>query len=1170
MKKINGGACKILCLYKISLKMKLTFLFLFTLFQIQANTYSQNVKVTLDCKDMKIEDVLAEIERKTEFKFLYEKDVFEKGKIINFKSDQEALTNVINRLFKGDNVDFKVVDQQIILLAKSEKKPMLFGRVKEVISDLFQQQNIISGKITNDKGEPLPEATVLIKGARSGASADFDGNYRILAPHDEAVLVVSYIGYETKEVEVNGRSVINIQLSESLTSLDETLVVAYGKVKKEAFTGAVGVVDVDGIAQQGLILNVDQALQGQVSGVQVSSPSGKPGASARVRIRGSSSILGTNQPLYVVDGVPIAPTPGIPNYEAFIDNISNNDWSTLQNEGFDNDLGFLDFNNVESISVLKDASATALYGSRAAAGVVVITTKTGSGSGKPQFELSVTERANITQKIDVLNTAQYEQLYTEAIENFISSGGVVPASDTFAKGILDGTEINRDLFTDWQKLAIRRNSQTRNYAFSVRGSSKTGSYYSSLSLQNDNGTAMGDKLNRYAFGLNLRQNIKDNLSFFSNLNLSRMESDYALNGLYSVLEAATFIRPDKTPYNEDGSLIPQIADMYNPLSSGERRITTTNFSLAGSLGFEYEPIENLVLKTMGILQLIDSESYSFYPSFTQSGIATNGRGNLTNRKTFNPSIETTATYDFSIGKNNVNILLGNTYLSERTETYSLYGENFPNDDTLTGISYAGEGLRSQQAITESRLVSFFSRVMYDYDNRYLLSFGGRIDGSSKFGKNNRWASFPSLGAGWNIHRENFAKNWGAVNFLKLRASIGQSGNVTFDPNQSFSLFGALNGVLAVYNGNTGVVPLRIGNPDLKWEITTQKDIALEFAVLNNRIKGEFGYYTKDTKDVLYQTDLPSSSGLQNVISNLGDTKNHGYELTLNFNILDTKDLKWRLGFNAATAKSKIVRLNSSYKDEFGGVSLNGMYFMEGQPLGLIRGHVAKGIFKTQQEVDALNAAAPNGLYQTAQTGAGDIYFADLDGDGMVNPSISGPDVGVIGSIEPDFFGGINTNINYKGLSLNILANYSLGNDIYWKAGENTYSYTSLNEQGNKQRLALDRWTPDNPNAKYPRAIYRTNLGTGNQNNRMSSLYVLKGDYLRIKTITLGYNLPQKALENINLQNLYLYLTATNLFTITKYPGSNPEFSYASSFRTPLDNNKYPVSKQVILGVRVAF
>ncbi|WP_372757932.1 SusC/RagA family TonB-linked outer membrane protein [Mariniflexile sp.] len=1149
--------------------MKLAYiLFLFSLFQIQANTYSQNVKVTLNCKDMKMEDVLSEIERKTEFKFLYEKDVFKKNKIVSISYNKEKLSNVLDALFNGGNIDFKVVDKQIILLTKIKEKDNFVFSIKKTVEKLFQED--ITGTVTSTKGEPLPGATIVVKGSSVGVSTDFNGVFRISMPSKDAILVVSYIGYETKEIVVGNQSRIKIELSESVTGLEETVVVAYGKVKKEAFTGSVGVVDVASVANQGNILNVDHALQGQVAGVQVSSSSGRPGSAARVRIRGSSSILGTNQPLYVVDGVPISPSTEIPGYTGFIDYISSNDATTLENEGFNNDLGFLDFNNIESISILKDATATAIYGSRAAAGVVIITTKSGSKASKPQFELSITQRSNITQKIDVLNTSQYEEIYTDAIQNYVNSGGVVPTSDSFALGILNGTEINRDIDTDWQDLAIRKTSQTSNYAFSVRGASEKGSYYSSLSLQNDNGAVIGDKLSRYAFGLNLKQNLKDNLSFFSNLNLGRLESDYALNGLYSTLEAATFIRPDATPYNEDGSLIPQIGDMYNPLSSKERRVTTTNFSMVASVGLEYEPIENLFLKTTGILQHINAESYSFYPSFTQSGVSTNGRGNLIDRATLNPSIETTLTYDFSVGKSNANILIGNTFQNEKTETNSYYGENFPNDDTLTGISYAGESLSAQQAITESTLVSFFSRFIYDFDNKYLLSFGGRIDGSSKFGENNRWASFPSFGIGWNIHREKFAENWNGLNFLKLRTSIGQSGNVTFDPNQSFSLFGALNSTLGVYDGNTGVVPLRIGNPDLKWEITTQKDFGIEFAVLDNKIKGEIGYYIKDTKDVLYQTELPSSSGLYTVISNLGDTQNSGYELTLNFNILDSKDLKWNLGFNAATAKSKIIRLNSSYKDEFGGVSLNGLYFKEGQALGLIRGHVAKGLFQTQEEIDALNSAAPDGLYQASLTGPGDIYFADLDGDGVVNTSSSGPDVTNIGSIEPDFFGGINTNINYKGLSLNVFANYSVGNDIYWKAGENTYSYTSLNDQGNKELIALDRWTPENTDAKYPRAVYRTNLTGGNQNNRISSLYVLKGDYLRIKTVTLGYNLPKEVLETINFQGLYIYLTATNLFTLTKYPGTDPEFSNSNSFRTPVDNNKYPVTKQIVAGVRLTF
>ncbi len=1169
MKKIITEVCKLLSLSNLSLKMKLTYILLFfTLLQIHANsTFSQNVKVTLDCNSMNIEDVLSEIEKKTEFKFMYEKNVFKKNKKVSISSNKEKLSSVLEKLFSNENIEFKFIDKQIVLV-KNIKAPNIISSLKNEIKKLAQQN--IKGVVTNEKGEPLPGATILYKGVRNGVSTDFDGNFSIAPLEGANILVVSYIGYETQEIPINGKTFITVKLKESVTGLEETVIVAYGKVKKEALTGSVGVVDVQGIAQQGTIINIDQALQGQVAGVQVSSPSGKPGAAARVRIRGSSSILGTNQPLYVVDGVPIAPSIEIPGYTDFIDTISNNESTTLENEGFNNDLGFLDFNNIESITILKDATATAIYGSRASNGVVVITTKDGGMSQKPQFELSVTQSLNIVKEIDVLNTSQYKELYTEAVENYVNSGGTVPTTDSFGQGILAGTEVDLSVNTDWQDLVVRNTSLISNYAFSVRGGGEKGSYYTSLGLQNNNGSIDGDKLNRYTFGLTLRQKIKDNLTFNTNLSLGRVESDLALNSLYSVMEAATSIRPDATPYDEDGNLVAKIGDMYNPLASKDRTISSTTFSMIANVGFEYEPIENLIFKTTGILQQIDAESYAFYPSYTSSGESTNGKGNLVNRKTFNPSIETTLTYDFSLGKSNINALVGNTYQSEKSETNSFYGENFPNDDTLTGISYAGESLSAQEAITESRLISFFSRFIYDFDNRYTLNLSGRIDGSSKFGENNRWASFPSAGLGWNIHNETFMDEVYWLNFLKLRASIGQSGNVTFDPNQSFSLFGALNGTNGVYNGDTGVVPLRIGNPDLKWEITTQKDIGIEFAFLDNKIKGEFDYYQKDTKDVLYQTELPSSSGLYTVISNIGDTQNKGFELTLNFNLINKDNFKWNFGFNAATAKTKLIKLNTSYVDEYGATYLNGLYLKEGEALGLIRGHVAKGIFQTQEQIDELNNNAPGGVYQSTLTSPGDIYYEDLDGDGMVSSSTSGPDVTNIGNIEPDFFGGINTNFNYKGLSLNVFANYSLGSDIYWKAGENAFSYTSLNEQTNKLSVALDRWTPENTDAQYPRAVYRTNYTGGNSNNRQSSLYIKKGDYLRIKTITLGYNIPKDILRKMNIQGLYFYVTGTNLFTITKYPGADPEFANIASFRTPIDSNKYPVSKQLITGLRLTF
>lgn len=1153
--------------FKLDLKMKLSLLFFITLlFQMSANEgYSQKTKISLNLNNASLLEVFEAIESKTDFNFFYKNEDIDTSKRISIIANNIRIRLILRNLFRDKNMYFKVINKQIVVYGQGQPIPVPKINIK------VAQQLEVKGTVTDQNGLPMFGATVRVKDAPRGINTDIDGRYSIMVNKDD-ILQFSYVGFETFETAVNNRSIINVTLKEAVEEMEEVVLVGYGKVKKEAFTGSIGTIDVQSIANQGTILNIDQALQGQVSGVQVSSPAGRPGAAARVRIRGSSSILGTNQPLYVIDGVPITPSTETPGYSEFTNGLNLDERTGLENDGFNNDLGFIDFNNIESITILKDATATAIYGSRAAAGVVVITTKDGGKSKKPQFEFLVTQRANIIEKIDVLNTSQYEELYTEAITNYVNSGGTVPTTDSFGQGILNGTEINSDIDTDWQDLIGRGTSYTSNYSFNVRGAGEKGSYYSALSLQNDEGAIEGDKLTRYAFALNLRQNLKDNLSFFNNISIGRTENDFALTNFYSAQSAAILLRPDVSPYDEDGNLVARFGDIYNPLSAKERRLTSTNFSALVSIGLEYEPIKNLFIKSTAILQYIDGESYSFYPSYTQSGLSSNGEGNLVNRKTFNPTFETQLTYDFSVGNSNIGLLVGNTYLKENTETTSIYGENFPNDDSLRGISYAGEDIAIEEAVTKSALVSFFSRAMYDYDNRYLLSLAGRIDGSSKFGENNRWAFFPSAGIGWNIHREKFAENWAGLNFLKLRASIGQSGNITFDPNQSFSLFGAQGGTFGVYDGNTGVVPIRIGNPDLKWEITTQKDVGVEFAVLDNKIKGELGYYIKDTKDVLYQTELASTSGLASITANLGDTQNKGFELSLNFNILDNDNLKWNFGFNAATAKSKIIRLNTTYMDEFGGVSLSGLYLKEGEPIGLIKGSVANGLFESQEQIDQLNANAPDGLYQSSLTSPGDVYYADLDGDGEVtyNRNVTGPDVTTIGSIEPDFFGGINSNINYKGLSLNIFANYSLGNDIYWKAGENSYSYSSSVEQANKQLIAYDRWTPENTDAEYPRAVYRTDYTGGNFNQRQSSLYVKNADYLRIKTMTLGYNLPKEVLEKINFQGLYLYITGTNLFTITKYPGADPEFTNISSFRRPIDNNNYPTSKQLIAGFRLTF
>ena len=525
-----------LYLPKLSLKMKLTYILLFlTLFQIHANTYSQNVKVTLDCKDMKLEDVLSEIEQKTDFKFLYENNVFKKHKIVSISSNKEKLSRVLKKLFKKEGIDFKVTDKQIVLFPKS-KTYLLLETLKNSASKLFQEY--ITGKITNAKGEPLPGATIILKGTNTGVSADFDGNYRIALEDDAITLTVSFIGYETKDVEIGNRKVMNIQLAQAVTSLDETVIIGYGKVKRQNLTGSVGTVDVKNITNQAPTVNIDNALQGQVAGVYVTSSSGQPGASTRVRIRGNTSLLGSNQPLYVIDGIPVVPNSNIP----IAGSEGNRLGDELNKEGISTPIGNINSSDIESISILKDASAAAIYGSRAANGVIIINTKQGAYSGETKFEANVTVTTQNLPTLEVLNAAQFRQAWTTAVENGTRN-------DAFARAVLDGSYFG-DADTKWEDEVSPGAPISTSYYLNVLGGSEKTRYSTSLGVNTQDGVYRNTGFNRYSFNLNLDTAIQDNWTFGTKVNVSSTDQDAADGGL---TQLTYNFRPDVPVFDEDGN-----------------------------------------------------------------------------------------------------------------------------------------------------------------------------------------------------------------------------------------------------------------------------------------------------------------------------------------------------------------------------------------------------------------------------------------------------------------------------------------------------------------------------------------------------------------------------------------------------------------------------------------
>lgn len=1163
MKKFIIGIYSLLYIPKISLKMKLTYMLLFlALFQIQANsTYSQNTKVTLDCKSMTIADVLNEIERKTEFKFLYEDEILRNKEIVSISATKEKLSNVLNTLFKNANIGYKVVDKQIVLKPKIvvsvKESPSFLGKIKFNFSEILNQQRI-SGTITDENGQPLAGATIIVKGSKTGVVSDFDGGYSLSISNSSETIVVSYIGYETIEVPINNRSVVNVQLKTSVTSLDEFVIIGYGRAKKNDLTGSVGTVDVANIANQSPTINLDNALQGQVAGVYVSSSSGQPGAAARVRIRGTTSLLGSNQPLYVIDGIPVVPNSNIPLGGTEGSRLGDE----LAKEGISTPIGNISTADIESISVLKDASAAAIYGSRAANGVIIITTKQGNYSGKTKFVASASTSVQFAQTLDVLNAAQFKDLWTTAVENGTRN-------DAFAASVLDGSYFgNAD--TNWEKEIGPGNPVTSVYNLNVYGGSEKTRYSTSLGVNTQEGVYKNTGFDRYNFNFNIDNKINEKWTFGTKVNLSTTDQE-AIDG--GITQLTYTFRPDLPVFDEDGnySVSPQF-NSENPVARSQGTNTNNTFLVLGSIYTELEILKDLKFKTLFSINYNTGNQKSFYPLYTAIGgwsrLAGNGDGYAQESRSryTNTLLQTTLTYDKLIGNHDINAIAGASFEKSKNSYVKAWGEGFFND-VLTNVSSATVYNSSSSFETGSGLASYFGRINYGYDSRYLLTLSARVDGSSKFAKDNQYAFFPAAAVAWRISNESFLEDSNFIDDLKFRASLGTTGQQDFGDYAWRTLFETDN-----YGPDPSVIITQLGNDRLKWETTDQFDIGIDFSLFNSRLSGGIGYYTKTTKDALFTAITPGSTGYNRIIANIGNTENKGVELELKGDIIRSNDFNWSLSLNVSKNKNKLTKISDDFRDEDGFLTgfPGGGRLKEGSPIGLIYGYVAEGIFQEQTEIDALNAGSSTNVYQNSATAPGDLKFKDITGpDGVPDGRITNLDQEVIGDTQPDFFGGINNTFRYKGFTLSTFFTFSAGNDVHaFGLGRDTnFASTFIGE--NKVTSVLNAWTPENTDTDIPRIVYFD----PNDNDRTSSHYVYDASYIRLKTLNLNYTFSQKSIDQIKFfDSLSLYMTAQNLFTVTKYPGADPEASnlYNNDISAGRDNNRFPISKVFTVGVKVGF
>lgn len=1013
----------------------------------------------------------------------------------------------------------------------------------------------VSGTVTDrDSQESLIGVNVLIKGTSTGTITDIDGNFQLAVPAG-AVLVFSYVGYQDLETPVAGQSTIDVQLQIQAAELDQVVVVGYGTTKKRDLTGSVASIKSEEI-QAVPVVSADQALQGRAAGVFVQQNSGEPGAGTTIRIRGTSSISAGNEPLYVIDGIPILTQAG--------------DISTGAAKGVTiNPLSTINPNDIASIEILKDASAAAIYGARAANGVVLITTKRGQ-AGKSNVNFNYFQGwQQVRKPYELLNASQFAHFVNEA-SFYAGAGRVYSDPEQFGEG------------TDWQD-ALFRTAPMSSYELSFTGGGQKVQYALSGGYFDQQGAIIGSEFKRYNFRANLDGQVGQRLKISNSLMVSHTRSNKvstddnaAFDGgaitaalgfspLVPVRDAAgNFVQKNFAVDDQgrlaDGSNSPErtLSTLANPVlkiegSPSEAKITR----IINNLNATVNLFKGLDFKASLGADFAATREDQFTPRATRSGgdsFATSGAISvlsLLNENTFS--------YKKQLGDHRLDAVVGFSAQQTKISRLDVSAIDFNNDQFGFNNYEIARGADVNTNFSDFTFLSGLGRINYSYHDRYLITLTGRADGSSKFGENNKWGFFPSLSAAWVVSEEPFMKDLGWLDFLKVRLSYGVIGNESIGPFLSQALLVpvdlAFNDQLTI-----GFEPFLFPNSDLRWESTEQINAGLDLTFAEGRLSATFDYYKKNTFDLLLTTDVPYYTGFASVFSNVGDLENEGMEFSFSsFNFVKT--FKWNTSFNIAFNKNAITNLAGRDNIPNSGADLFGVQswalLKVGEEVGKFYGLLTDGIVQIDEDPETIPRAPGEPLLTP-----GDRKFKDLNNDGLINDE----DRTFIGNAQPDFNFGFNNTFSYKNFDLNVFVQGVYGNQI---VNFNKFLTERINATSNVSlEFFANRWTPQNPSNVYP----KVNADPGFTRRFISDAEVEDGSYLRVKTITLGYRLPQTLLQKWKLADLRIYVTGKNLYTLTDYSGFDPEVSHFGQNATNLgaDLGGYPNTKTYLFGVNLGF
>jgi len=1108
--------------------------------------------VSVDFQNYSLITVFEQLEEKTGFKFSYDDKHIDRRLRIDLNGDNVTLEQVLLKLSKEAHLKFRQINK-VIDVGKRVRKGEVPLNV-EVI-----QSRTVTGQVTaTDAPQGLPGVNVILKGTSTGTVSDIDGNYSIDVPSDESVLVFSSVGYVQEEVPVGNQSVINMSLTPDITALEEIVVVGYGSQKRAEISGSISTVDGEELTKTNA-LSANEALQGRAAGVNITSSSGQPGGAVTVRVRGGGNI-NASDPLYVIDGQIVGGGPEV---------VFAQEGLPKSNDTF-NPLSNLNPNDIESIRVLKDASTTAIYGARAANGVVLITTKKGTTTGVPKLSYRGSVGfSNNTNLLEFLDTRSFMERMNEQYENAgqpVLYPNIDAAIDTLGN-------------TDWTDELFRTGFQT-DHNLAVQGGNEKFNYYSSLNYNQSEGTIIGTGFERLNLRFNSDAKINDRLNvgnrlFISGTNTRGVRNALGQPGFFDNRESTVsfvnlgVVRPPVFKVkHEDGSWAgtnnPSLDLRPNPVALVARDDQKEReLSIMGNVFVEVEPIKNFKIKSTGSIQVNNNYFYGFVPLYEEDlYLKENSDVRMDKSTTTLWTWDNTANYRFKLGnKHNFSLMAGVS--ATEWNLNAVNGSSQWDDNEFREVgSNATTSILDSELDTWS-LSSVFGRFHYNFDGKYLLTANIRRDGSSKFGPQNRYGTFPSISLGWWLSDEGFFPENDIVSKVKLRGGYGEVGS---DAIPAFQYLPTLRGDFGYpFNDasfSQALVLNGIATPGLMWETTKDFNLGMDLIMFNDHVTFTAEYYSKKQTDALLSVPIPPTSGFENILTNTGEAENKGVDLSLEYQN-QSGELDYSFTANFSHYKSQVNKLGVGQEQIFvfnGSSGQSAAVMRPGEVLGAFYGFVTEGIFQTQAEVDAANELNPDEPYQSAATAPGDFRYKDLDGNGVVNSQ----DQTVIGNPHPDFTLGFNGSIYYKQFDFSFLLYASVGNEIY---NLNRVRFVESGRGVNKVVDVKNAWDGPGTSNTIPRA-HQTDP---NQNTRWASHLIEDGSYLRLRNLQIGYTLPESVMGKA-FSNARIFVSGQNLLTFTGYSGYDPEIgAYRGiSAATGIDQSIYPNVRSYRLGVTIDF